>query len=159
MPLSASAIPAQDRKNYMETETQRAQKETAGGANPQMCPSCGGALVEGMRFCRLCGYRLGEGMAEFVETVRFDRMATGMPGAAQGEQSLAGAQAYAAVSPVAAVQPPNLSPARRRKSRKEPSPRWWRCQLSADHGPPGRREAAAQQQSVNRQSRRESAPT
>ncbi len=25
-----------------------------------------------MRFCRACGQRLGEGLAEYVETVRFD---------------------------------------------------------------------------------------
>lgn len=58
----------------METETQRAQKQTA-ASEPQACPSCSAALVDGMRFCRQCGYRLGEGMAEYVETVRFDRMA------------------------------------------------------------------------------------
>jgi membrane-associated protease RseP (regulator of RpoE activity) len=34
-----------------------------------------------MRFCRLCGYRLGEGLAEFVETVRFDGMPAAPPAA------------------------------------------------------------------------------
>jgi C-terminal processing protease CtpA/Prc len=29
-----------------------------------------------MRFCRACGFRLGEGVAEFTETVRFDRAPT-----------------------------------------------------------------------------------
>ncbi len=36
------------------------------------CPNCHAALLHGMRFCRSCGYRLGEGMAEYVETMRFD---------------------------------------------------------------------------------------
>jgi hypothetical protein len=104
----------------METETQRAEKETAAntGANPQMCPSCGVPLVAGMRFCRSCGYRLGEGMAEYVETVRFDRM-TNMHGTGEGNQSLAGAQTTL-ISPAAPVSPQSLSPGRsRRKGRKK----------------------------------------
>jgi hypothetical protein len=36
------------------------------------CPSCGATLVAGLRFCRMCGYRLGEGVEEFVATQRFD---------------------------------------------------------------------------------------
>lgn len=75
----------------MKTETERARKESAAtNAQPELCPSCGAALVDGMRFCRMCGYRLGEGMAEYVETVRFDRMSN-MPGTAQGNQSMTGA--------------------------------------------------------------------
>lgn len=102
----------------METETQRADKETAAGANPQLCPSCGVALVGGMRFCRACGYRLGEGMAEYVETVRFDRM-TNMQGMGEGNQSFAGAAgAQTTIISPAAVPPQSVSPVRRRKSRK-----------------------------------------
>jgi len=44
------------------------------------CPSCGATLVAGLRFCRMCGYRLGEGVEEFVATQRFD--ASSMPAAA-----------------------------------------------------------------------------
>jgi hypothetical protein len=44
------------------------------------CPSCGATLVAGLRFCRKCGYRLGEGVEEYVATQRFD--ATSMPIAA-----------------------------------------------------------------------------
>ncbi|HEX8187387.1 MAG TPA: PDZ domain-containing protein [Pyrinomonadaceae bacterium] len=43
------------------------------------CPSCGAALVAGLRFCRMCGYRLGEGVEEYVATQRFD--AASMPSA------------------------------------------------------------------------------
>ncbi len=36
------------------------------------CPSCGATLIAGLRFCRMCGYRLGEGVEEYVPTQRFD---------------------------------------------------------------------------------------
>ncbi len=36
------------------------------------CPSCRATLVAGMRFCRSCGYRLGEGVEEYAATRRFD---------------------------------------------------------------------------------------
>ena len=36
------------------------------------CPSCGATLVAGLRFCRMCGYRLGEGVEEYVATQRLD---------------------------------------------------------------------------------------
>ncbi|MDT7778201.1 MAG: hypothetical protein QOC99_713 [Acidobacteriota bacterium] len=36
------------------------------------CPSCSATLVAGLRFCRMCGYRLGEGVEEYVQTQRFD---------------------------------------------------------------------------------------
>src|SRR5215213_3444295 len=45
------------------------------------CPSCGATLVAGLRFCRMCGYRLGEGVEEYVPTQRLD--AASMPTAAQ----------------------------------------------------------------------------
>lgn len=48
--------------------------ENAGTVN---CPSCGATLVAGLRFCRMCGYRLGEGVEEYVATQRLD------PGAAR----------------------------------------------------------------------------
>ncbi|HEX5707586.1 MAG TPA: PDZ domain-containing protein [Pyrinomonadaceae bacterium] len=38
---------------------------------PAACPSCHARLVPGMRFCRTCGYRLGEGVEEYAETRRF----------------------------------------------------------------------------------------
>jgi membrane-associated protease RseP (regulator of RpoE activity) len=92
----------------METETQRAQKETAGAnAQPELCPSCGAALVDGMRFCRMCGHRLGEGLAEYVETVRFDRMAgmAGMPQGNQGMTGASGAQTTLITPPIAPLAP------------------------------------------------------
>ncbi|HEY9403831.1 MAG TPA: PDZ domain-containing protein [Pyrinomonadaceae bacterium] len=101
----------------METETERAAEKTAAsGANPQTCPSCAAALVDGMRFCRACGYRLGEGRAEYVETVRFDQRPY-MPATAEGNQAFtapAGAQTTL-ISPAAPASPQNVSTERRRR--------------------------------------------
>src|SRR5947209_2750893 len=35
-----------------------------------VCPQCGSPMPREMRFCRSCGNRLGEGPAEYTETVR-----------------------------------------------------------------------------------------
>ena len=35
------------------------------------CVNCHSPMPTGLRFCRNCGYRLGEGVAEYTETVRF----------------------------------------------------------------------------------------
>ena len=66
------------------------------------CPSCGAQLVVGLRFCRMCGYRLGEGVEEYVATQRFD--AASMPtaaAAAQGTDPFAPRQTWGA----APIQP------------------------------------------------------
>ena len=44
----------------------------AAGADVVECPSCHAALARGLRFCRMCGYRLGEGVEEYAATRRFD---------------------------------------------------------------------------------------
>src|SRR5437588_11769005 len=36
-----------------------------------VCAQCGSPMPREMRFCRACGHRLGEGPAEYTETVRF----------------------------------------------------------------------------------------
>ena len=36
------------------------------------CPQCNSQMLREMRFCRSCGFRLGEGVAEYTETRRFD---------------------------------------------------------------------------------------
>jgi membrane-associated protease RseP (regulator of RpoE activity) len=41
------------------------------GAGEQSCTQCGSPMPKEMRFCRSCGNRLGEGPAEYTETVRF----------------------------------------------------------------------------------------
>ncbi len=40
-------------------------------AGEQLCTQCGAPMPKEMRFCRSCGNRLGEGPAEYTETVRF----------------------------------------------------------------------------------------
>ena len=48
-----------------------------------ICSECGAPMPQGMRFCRACGHRLGEGSAEYTETVRFPHAtATGPQGTA-----------------------------------------------------------------------------
>ena len=42
----------------------------ASGPGDQVCSQCGSPMPKEMRFCRSCGNRLGEGPAEYTETVR-----------------------------------------------------------------------------------------
>jgi S1-C subfamily serine protease len=41
------------------------------------CGNCGLPMPKELRFCRNCGFRLGEGAAEYTETVRFQNAPTG----------------------------------------------------------------------------------
>lgn len=102
----------------MKTETQHAGKDSATtpATDAETCPSCHAALVDGMRFCRMCGYRLGEGMAEYVETARFDAM-SGMSGIGQqqqGNQSLTGSPTTI-MTPAMAPLAPMWKPKRGKK--------------------------------------------
>lgn len=48
------------------------------------CANCGAVMPPGLRFCRSCGSRLGEDVAEYTETVRFQNpppTTTAAPGA------------------------------------------------------------------------------
>ena len=47
------------------------------------CANCGTPMPLGLRFCRNCGFRLGEGPAEYTETVRFP---SGQPGLGAAQQ-------------------------------------------------------------------------
>jgi len=40
--------------------------------NLTTCSNCHSAMPSELRFCRNCGFRLGEGFAEYTETIRFD---------------------------------------------------------------------------------------
>lgn len=45
------------------------------------CGNCRSPMPAGLRFCRNCGFRLGEGSAEYTETVRFQNAPPGtLPG-------------------------------------------------------------------------------
>jgi S1-C subfamily serine protease len=51
------------------------------------CSNCHSAMPSELRFCRNCGFRLGEGVAEYTETVRFDsRQAAMVSAQAAGTQ-------------------------------------------------------------------------
>lgn len=53
----------------MSSEKERAEThQTHDHAPFLVCPKCRAEMVGGMRFCRFCGYRLGEGVEEFAET-------------------------------------------------------------------------------------------
>jgi hypothetical protein len=43
---------------------------TPGDSGSIVCTQCGAPMPSNMRFCRACGHRLGEGPAEYTETVR-----------------------------------------------------------------------------------------
>jgi S1-C subfamily serine protease len=43
------------------------------------CQNCHSTMPVGLRFCRNCGFRLGEGVAEYTETARFPNAAQGFP--------------------------------------------------------------------------------
>src|SRR5215207_1763041 len=53
----------------------------AGGAGMQPCPSCRTPMPDGLRFCRMCGFRLGEGVEEYTATRRFDAQTAPAPAA------------------------------------------------------------------------------
>jgi hypothetical protein len=42
------------------------------GTGATTCENCHSSMPSGLRFCRNCGYRMGEGLAEYTETVRFN---------------------------------------------------------------------------------------
>ena len=59
----------------MENENRNGESKAASAAanaDTPSCPSCHAALPPGTRFCRMCGYRLGEGVEEYAETRYFD---------------------------------------------------------------------------------------
>ena len=47
------------------------QSGLTGDSGTLACSQCGAPMPREMRFCRACGHRLGEGSAEYTETVRF----------------------------------------------------------------------------------------
>jgi hypothetical protein len=58
----------------MAADPQSSQANTNGaqGGITVSCPNCHTMMPNTMRFCRLCGFRLGEGVEEYTETVRLN---------------------------------------------------------------------------------------
>lgn len=98
----------------METKQQPSAGPTAAGpfaVDTLACPNCHTALMRGMRFCRSCGFRLGEGLAEYVETMRFDGVNMPVPAYAPPHQQT---MTQAPAPPTTMLAPTN---ARRRARR------------------------------------------
>jgi hypothetical protein len=54
-----------------EAHTDHQSAGDASGQDINTCPNCSALMPSTMRFCRSCGTRLGEGVEEYTETVRF----------------------------------------------------------------------------------------
>jgi S1-C subfamily serine protease len=93
-------------------------KKAAASADTEavtICPNCHVPMPSAMRFCRSCGFRLGEGVAEYAETMRLHNQAnTGGSRSAntasrspQTGATAYGQNAWAPIAPVAqgAAQP------------------------------------------------------
>ncbi|HKO98628.1 MAG TPA: PDZ domain-containing protein [Pyrinomonadaceae bacterium] len=84
--------------------------------NPEMdpsvisCANCHAPMPRELRFCRNCGFRLGEGSAEYTETVRFQNV----PGAATAGNSAFPGASY---SPPGALSASQGGPLKKRKRR------------------------------------------
>src|SRR6476620_1424729 len=88
--------------------------------NPEMeagvatCGNCRSPMPAGLRFCRNCGFRLGEGSAEYTETVRFQNAP---PGTFPGSGPTNAFPPYAAPGgPIAGVSGRQMKKRRRRMS-------------------------------------------
>ena len=73
-----------------------------------ICPNCHVAMPRALRFCRSCGFRLGEGIAEYTDTVRLPNRPTAA--AQQGSTASAaaaqtGANTWAPIAPIQPMQP------------------------------------------------------
>jgi hypothetical protein len=101
----------------MRPETQRAETFRGASHATVTCPSCRAEMASEMRFCRVCGFRLGEGLAEYTETVRFDGVPLASP-PQQGARTTFGAGfAPQTTNLPTHVTQNNLSRRRRRRAR------------------------------------------
>ncbi|MCA1815235.1 MAG: PDZ domain-containing protein [Acidobacteria bacterium] len=97
----------------MTPEPQRAETFAGNHTETVFCPGCSARMLRGMRFCRSCGFRLGEGLDEYVETTRLE----GLP-------FMSATSAAGRTMRVASAQTTNLAPQatagglRRRRSRR-----------------------------------------
>lgn len=92
-------------------QSEPSQKSTSGEFESTECPNCHAMLPRGMRFCRACGYRLGEGLEEYVETVRLKPRVSAEPGPGAANAGAAAKgdpfqpNAWGAMAPQAPVMP------------------------------------------------------
>lgn len=106
----------------MPTDSQNTEQPSgnSGSQNSTTCPNCRALMPFGMRFCRLCGFRLGEGVEEYTETVRLGGKAPGQATSAQGRYGEAsGVHDWGAMAPSHESQV-----AIRKKKRRRRGPHW-----------------------------------
>ena len=88
-------------------QTEPKQAAAAQAEEITICPNCHVAMPSTMRFCRLCGFRLGEGVAEYAETVRLPNQKSGAPtGTAQPAGATQGIRDWSAMAHAGAAQQP-----------------------------------------------------
>lgn len=69
--------------NFAMSQNPEAQVPHAPAPSLTTCSNCHSPMPSELRFCRNCGFRLGEGLAEYTQTVRFGDTPGGLaPGAA-----------------------------------------------------------------------------
>src|SRR3954463_2869684 len=74
----------------MSNQESQGMSQPAPGSAPVpelYCPNCNSVMPSQMRFCRTCGYRLGEGVEDYTATVR-------LPGTAEARAGKFGAQGF-----------------------------------------------------------------
>lgn len=72
-----------------------------------ICPNCHVQMPSILRFCRSCGFRLGEGVAEYVETVRLpNKPPTSQPNGSAAGAPQFGANVWAPLAPAAPLHQP-----------------------------------------------------
>ena len=111
----------------MPSESQSIEEPKASASGSQdntACPNCRAQMPQGMRFCRLCGFRLGEGVEDYTETVRLGDKAPGRNAtadrAAQAGRSPFSAQDWGAMSPAGG----SAVALGKKKKRRSKGPHW-----------------------------------
>ena len=105
-----------------ESQSVKEPKGASGAQDNTSCPNCRALMPQGMRFCRLCGFRLGEGIEEYTETVRLGsqpRTASAAGAEQQPRAPFSSAQEWGAMSPAGAS-----SVALGRRRRRGKGPHW-----------------------------------
>lgn len=70
----------------MQPESSAGPRAKNGDFNNNECPNCHALMPRQMRFCRACGYRMGEGIEEYTDTVMLDKGAKARPAQAAPAQ-------------------------------------------------------------------------
>lgn len=115
----------------MEGNTPLSTPHQPNANDVNVCPNCTASMPREMRFCRSCGYRLGEDIAEFNETIRLPGSASNRRPTAQARSQFTGPAGntngygpIAPVSPGAMFTPENPQFEKWRKRRRKRKLHW-----------------------------------